>query len=166
MKIFKDKKTLIKEIFNKKNIAFVPTMGSIHKGHLSLIKRAKKKTKNVLVSIYVNPKQFNSNSDFKRYPRNINKDIALLRKINVKYLYLPTDSDIYSFRPTFSVYLDNFSKTLCGKFRPGHFKGVVNVVNRFIDIMMTQVHVANISDPFSSNYGSSMLGLESENLML
>ena len=138
MIIFKDKKNLINEIASIKNIAFVPTMGSIHKGHLSLIKKAKKESKNVLVSIYVNPKQFNSNSDFKNYPRDTNKDVAILRKIKIKYLYLPSDSDIYSFRPMFPVYLDNFAKTLCGKFRPGHFKGVVNVVNRFIDIIKPQ----------------------------
>ena len=83
MKIFKDKKSLIDEISNKKNIAFVPTMGSIHEGHLSLIKKAKKDSKNVLVSIYVNPKQFNVNSDFKKYPRNIRKDIAILKKTKV-----------------------------------------------------------------------------------
>ena len=135
MKIFRDKKSLIEEISNKKNIAFVPTMGLIHKGHLSLIRKAKKETKNVLVSIYVNPKQFNKNIDFKRYPRNINKDIAILKKTRVKYLYLPIDKDIYSFRPTAPIYIDKFSKMLCGKFRPGHFKGVVNVVNRFIEII-------------------------------
>ena len=99
MKIFKNKKTLINEISNRKNIAFVPTMGSLHKGHLSLIQNAKKKSKNVLVSIYINPKQFNSNSDFKKYPRNIDKDIAFLKKTKIKYLYLPTDKDIYSFTP-------------------------------------------------------------------
>ena len=135
MKIFKDKKNLINEISKKENIAFVPTMGSIHKGHLSLIKKAKKKSKNVLVSIYVNPKQFNSNSDFKKYPRNTNKDVAILKKMKIKYLYLPTYSDIYSFKPISPVYLGNFSKKLCGKFKPGHFKGVLNVVNRFIDII-------------------------------
>ena len=133
MKIFKDKKSLTDEISNKKDIAFIPTMGSIHEGHLSLIKKAKKDSKNVLVSIYVNPKQFNVNSDFKKYPRNIRKDIAILKKTKVKYLYLPTYKDIYSFRPISSVYLDRFSKKLCGKFKPGHFKGVVNVVNRFIE---------------------------------
>ena len=71
MKIFNNKTKLLKEISKIKDIAFVPTMGSIHKGHLSLISRAKKESKNVLVSIYVNPKQFNLNSDFKKYPRNI-----------------------------------------------------------------------------------------------
>ena len=88
MKIFKNKKNLINVISKKRDIAFVPTMGSIHKGHLSLIKKAKKKSKNVLVSIYVNPKQFNSNSDFKKYPRDINKDIEILKKIKIQYLYL------------------------------------------------------------------------------
>jgi len=135
MKIFKDKSSLIKEISNKKNIAFVPTMGSIHKGHLSLIAKAKKESLNVLVSIYINPKQFNSNLDFKKYPRNIDKDITLLKKTNIKYLYLPTDNDIYSFAPNTPVYLDKFSKKLCGNHKPNHFKGVINVVNRFIEII-------------------------------
>jgi len=135
MKIFKNKKTLINEISNRKNIAFVPTMGSLHKGHLSLIQNAKKKSKNVLVSIYINPKQFNSNSDFKKYPRNIDKDIAFLKKTKIKYLYLPTDKDIYSFTPKKIIYLDEFSKKLCGRFRPKHFIGVVDVINRFIEII-------------------------------
>lgn len=135
MKIYKKKKDLIKEISKKKNIAFVPTMGSIHKGHLSLITKAKKKSQNTLVSIYVNPKQFNSDTDFKNYPRNIIKDIALLKKIKVKYLYLPTYSDIYSFKPISPIYLDNFSKKLCGKFKPNHFEGVINIINRFVDII-------------------------------
>ena len=135
MKIFKNKKNLINVISKKRDIAFVPTMGSIHKGHLSLIKKAKKNSKNVLVSIYVNPKQFHSNSDFKKYPRDINKDIEILKKIKIQYLYLPTDNDIYSFKPILPVYINNFSKKLCGKCRPGHFKGVLNVINRFIDII-------------------------------
>jgi len=135
MKIFKNKKSLVNEISNIQNIAFVPTMGSIHKGHISLIEKAKKKSRNVLVSIYVNPKQFNSNSDFKKYPRNLNKDISILKKIKIKYLYLPTYDDIYSFSPKYSVHLDKFTNKLCGKSRPGHFKGVLNVVNRFIEII-------------------------------
>ena len=135
MKIFKNKKKLIDEIFRHANVAFIPTMGSIHKGHLSLIKKAKKKSKNVLVSIYINPKQFNSSLDYEKYPRSISKDIDLLKKTGVKYLYLPTDKDIYSFKTKKPIYLDKFSKRLCGKLRPGHFKGVVNVINRFIEII-------------------------------
>ena len=99
MKIFKNKTKLLREISNMKDIAFVPTMGSLHKGHLSLIKKAKKKSENILVSIYVNPKQFSLNSDLQKYPRKINKDISLLKKMKIKYLYLPTYNDIYSFKP-------------------------------------------------------------------
>ena len=83
MKIFKNKTRLLEEISNIKDMAFVPTMGSIHKGHLSLINKAKKESKNILVSIYVNPKQFNSSSDFKKYPKNLTKDIELLKKIKL-----------------------------------------------------------------------------------
>jgi len=135
MKIFKDKISLMKEIKKQSNIAFVPTMGSIHEGHLSLIKRAKKESKNVLVSIYVNPKQFELNSDFTKYPRNLSRDIRLLKKIKIKYLYLPEYNDLYSFRPKIHIHLNKFSKKLCGKFRPGHFRGVVNIVNRFLEII-------------------------------
>ena len=135
MKIFKNKSNLLKEISKIKDLAFVPTMGSIHKGHLSLINKAKKVSKNVLISIYINPKQFNSNLDFKKYPNNIKKDINLLRKNNIKYLYLPNYFDIYSFKTKCPLYDDKFSKKLCGKFRPRHFKGVINVINRFLEIL-------------------------------
>ena len=135
MKIFRDRKSLVKEITGLKKIAFVPTMGALHKGHLSLIKKAKKKSKDVLVSIYVNPKQFNSKRDFKKYPRQLNKDIKILKNFNIKYLYVPKSEDIYSFNPKNKIYLDNFSKILCGKFRSLHFRGVINIVNRFLDII-------------------------------
>ena len=135
MKIFKNRKSLIKEMSDLKKIAFVPTMGALHEGHLSLIRKAKKKTKEILVSIYVNPRQFSSKKDFKRYPRRLNKDIQTLKKIKINYLYMPTNKDIYSFQPKTKIYLDNFSKILCGKFRQSHFIGVINVVNRFLDII-------------------------------
>ncbi len=135
MKIFKDKQTLQKEIFKDKGISFVPTMGGLHKGHISLIKRSKKSKFKTLVSIYVNPKQFNNKSDFISYPRNIGKDINLLKKLNISYLYIPTFKDIYGFKTKNKIFLDNFSKKLCGKFRKGHFEGVLNVVNRFIEII-------------------------------
>jgi len=135
MKIFKDRKSLINEISGLKKIAFIPTMGSLHKGHISLINKAKKKTNEVLVSIYVNPKQFHSKEDFRKYPRNLKKDIQILKNIKIKYLYIPTTQDIYSFVPRTKIYLDSFSKKLCGKYRPFHFKGVINIVNRFLDII-------------------------------
>ena len=135
MKIFKDKQELKRQLLNIKDLYFVPTMGSLHNGHISLIKKAKKKRNKVLVSIYVNPKQFDSKKDFKSYPVNINKDIRILKKLNIDYLYIPTYKDLFSFKPKYKVYLDKMSKQLCGKYRKKHFQGVVNVVNRFIEII-------------------------------
>ena len=135
MKIFKDKHTLQKEILKTKGTSFVPTMGGLHKGHISLIKRSKKSKLKTLVSIFVNPKQFNKKSDFRSYPRNTKKDIRLLKKLKIDYLYTPTFKDVYGFKPRHKVFLDKSSKKLCGKFRKGHFEGVLNVVNRFIEII-------------------------------
>ena len=134
MKIFKKRNKLQKEISDINNISFVPTMGGLHKGHISLIKKSKKYSKTNLVSIFVNPKQFNDKKDFLRYPRNLKKDLIILKKLNVDYVYLPTYKDIFSFKTSNKIYLDRFSKKLCGKFRKGHFKGVVNIVNRFLEI--------------------------------
>ena len=135
MKIFKDKQTLQKEISKTTGISFVPTMGGLHKGHISLIKQSKKSKLKTLVSIFVNPKQFNKKSDYRSYPRNIKKDIKQLKKLKINYLYIPSYKDIYGFRPKQKVFLDKFSKKLCGKYRKGHFEGVLNVVNRFIEII-------------------------------
>jgi len=135
MKIFKNKKNLINEISGLKDLGFVPTMGALHKGHISLIRKAKKESKQVIVTIYINAKQFNSKKDFKKYPRNFNKDINILKKNKVDYLYIPNDKDVYSFKAKKTIHLDKFSKKLCGKYRPGHFKAVVNVVNRFLEII-------------------------------
>ena len=135
MKIFKDKHTLQKEILKTKGISFVPTMGGLHKGHISLIKKSKKFQFKTLVSIFVNPKQFNKKSDFRSYPRSAKKDLKQLEKLKVNYLYIPTIKDIYGFKPIEKVFLDKFSKKLCGKFRKGHFEGVLNVINRFLEII-------------------------------
>jgi pantoate--beta-alanine ligase len=135
MKIFKDKHTLQKEILKTKGISFVPTMGGLHKGHISLIKQSKKSKLKTLVSIFVNPKQFNKKSDFRSYPRNLKYDIKQIKKLKINYLYIPTFKDIYGFKPKNKVFLDKFAKKLCGKFRKGHFEGVLNVVNRFIEII-------------------------------
>ena len=135
MQIFKDKKALQKKIFKIKNLSFVPTMGSLHKGHERLIKIARKRFKKVIVSIYVNPKQFNSREDFRTYPRNVRKDINILKRLKVDYLYMPNYKDIFHFKPKNKIFLHSFSKKLCGKTRKGHFKGVLNVINRFLDII-------------------------------
>ena len=134
MKIFKNKNSLKKAIADK-DIAFIPTMGSLHSGHKKLIYVAKKKCKFTLVSIFVNPKQFNSNYDFKRYPRSLRQDIKILKNLKVTFLYIPNFNQVYNFKTKYKVSLHKFQNKLCGKFRPGHFKGVLNVVNRFLEIL-------------------------------
>ena len=135
MKIFKDKHILKKEISKTKGISFVPTMGGLHKGHISLIKQSKKSKFKTLVSIFVNPKQFNKKSDYRSYPRNTKKDLKKLKNLKVDYLYIPSFKDIYGFKPKEKIFLDKFSNKLCGRFRRGHFEGVLNVVNRFLEII-------------------------------
>jgi pantoate--beta-alanine ligase len=135
MKIIRQKKDLNKLISKTNSFSFIPTMGGLHKGHEILIKKAKKKSKNTFVSIFVNPKQFNSKNDFKTYPRNLKNDIKILKKLKVKFLYCPIYKDVFSFKPENKIYLHSFSKKLCGKYRPGHFKGVLDVVNRLLELI-------------------------------
>ena len=146
MKIFKNKLSLQKEISKDNCLSFVPTMGGLHKGHLSLIKKAKKYKCKICVSIFINPTQFNKKDDYKDYPRNIKSDIKELKKLKVNYLYLPTYTDIYSFKTENKIYIDKFSKQLCGKFRKGHFEGVINVVNRFLEIIKPKYIYLGIKD--------------------
>ena len=98
MKLFTNKKKLQSEIKSINNISFVPTMGALHKGHISLIKKSVKKSKKTLVSIFVNPKQFENKKDFKNYPKNYKNDIKILKKLKVNYLYKPSYKDIYKFK--------------------------------------------------------------------
>ena len=96
MKLIRQITDLNKAISNQKELGFVPTMGSLHKGHASLINSSKQKCKKTLVSIFVNPNQFNNVNDFKTYPRNLDKDIKLLKRLKVDFLYVPTASQIYN----------------------------------------------------------------------
>ena len=146
MKIIRQKKDL-NRLFSKINsFSFVPTMGGLHKGHKFLIKKAKKKNKNILVSIFVNPKQFNSKNDFKSYPRNFKKDVQILKKLKVKYLFYPNYNDVFLFKTKNKIYLHPFSKKLCGKYRPGHFKGVLDVVNRLLEILKPKYMILGEKD--------------------
>ena len=146
MKIFYSKKKLVKELNGDPNIEFVPTMGSLHQGHLSLIKKAKSNSNKALVSIFINPKQFEKKTDYRKYPKNIKSDIKILEKSKVDYLYIPNYEDIYAFKIKNKIHLHLFSNKLCGKFRPGHFKGVINVVNRFIEIINPKSIYLGIKD--------------------
>ena len=132
MKIFKSFNILNKKINFNESVGFVPTMGSLHKGHLSLIKFAKSKTKKTLVSIFVNPSQFNDKKDFTQYPRNFKNDISILKKLKVDYVFLPSNEEIYKRGIKKKIKILKKDIVLCAKYRKGHFEGVLAVMNRFM----------------------------------
>ena len=132
MKIILSKNKLIRSVHNEKNLGLVPTMGAIHQGHISLIKKSISQCKKTIVSIFINKPQFNRKNDFRKYPRTLKKDIAILRRFKVDYLYLPSIVQIYPSGKNKSIKIDSFGKKLCGKLRPGHFEAVADVIDRFI----------------------------------
>jgi pantoate--beta-alanine ligase len=135
MKIILSKKKLIQILKEEEDLGFVPTMGAIHKAHIYIIKKSISLCKKTIATIFVNKPQFNETNDYKKYPRNIKKDISILRKSKVDYLYLPTTKQIYPSGPNRNIKISSFGKRLCGKSRPGHFKAVVDVIDRFIKII-------------------------------
>ena len=132
MIIFKSINKLNKEVNFKANVGFVPTMGSLHQGHISLIKSSKKNCKKTLVSIFVNPSQFNKKSDLQNYPKNLKKDILILKKHKVDYLLLPRIKEIYKNNKDKKIKLSKKDKIMCAKYRPGHFEGVLAVISQFL----------------------------------
>ena len=132
MIIFKSINKLKNQVNFKANVGFVPTMGSLHKGHVSLIKTSKRRCYKTLVSIFVNPAQFNKKTDFKKYPRNIIDDLKILKKLRVDYVLIPSIKDIYKNKKQMKIKLKENDKILCSKYRPGHFEGVLSVINQFI----------------------------------
>jgi pantoate--beta-alanine ligase len=128
---------LQKEDFSAKIIGFVPTMGALHNGNISLLKAAQEESELTIVSIFVNPTQFNKASDFEKYPITTSQDVELLTKAGCDILYLPSVEDIYpNGTDKLTHYtIDNLDIKLEGEFRPGHFQGVCNVV----DILLQQV---------------------------
>ena len=135
MKIFLNKIKLSKFIHNEKNLGFVPTMGAIHQGHISLIKKSIKQCNKTIVTIFVNKPQFERKNDFLKYPRLIKRDITLLKKLKVDYLFVPTSKQIYPSGPNKKIKISSFKKKLCGKTRRGHFEAIVDVIDRFIKII-------------------------------
>ena len=134
MEIIKNILDLNKAINNFENFGFVPTMGGIHEGHISLIKNSQKICKKTIVSIFVNPTQFNDKSDFKKYPRDLIQDIKILKKLKVDYLFIPTEKDIYKNKNKIFKLSKN-DKILCAKYRKDHFEGVLNVMNRLLKLI-------------------------------
>lgn len=118
-----------------KSIGFVPTMGALHEGHLSLIKRAKEENDITVVSIFVNPTQFAQGEDFEKYPRDLESDSEKLKKIGIDYLFYPEVNMLYPSGYSTFVSVENISNKLCGKFRPGHFLGVATIVCKLFNII-------------------------------
>ncbi|MBI3303055.1 MAG: pantoate--beta-alanine ligase [Deltaproteobacteria bacterium] len=122
-----------------KRVAFVPTMGFLHKGHLSLVREGKKRGDVVVVSIFVNPIQFNQQADFATYPRNLEQDQRLLEEVNTDALFYPEAQEMYPEGFQTAVEVDKVSQPLCGPFRPGHFRGVATVVTKLFNIVKPHV---------------------------
>ena len=136
MKIILNNSILQKTLGPFNDIGFVPTMGGIHEGHLSLIKKSIKLNKKTIVSIFINPKQFNDIEDFKSYPSDIKKDLAILKKIKkLDLIYIPKFKDIYDSKKQSNIKINKKDKILCAKYRKGHFEGVLDVMNRLTSLI-------------------------------
>ncbi len=150
MRIVKDIKLLRKFLDQARakgqRIGFVPTMGFFHEGHLALMRQAKKENDICVVSIYVNPKQFGPKEDLRSYPRDIKRDSSLMIKENVDICFLPPDNEIYP--SGYLTYIDVLAMTdvCCGRFRPGHFKGVATIVTKLLNIINPQVMYLGAKD--------------------
>ena len=135
MKILLNNIDLNEALFDVSNIGFVPTMGSLHKGHISLIKKSLKECNKTLVSIFVNPKQFNNKKDFNKYPKNYKKDLSILRKLNVSFVYIPNKNHVFKSKIKNKIKLKKKDKILCAKYRKGHFEGVIEVMDRLTNMI-------------------------------
>ena len=119
----------------RKTVAFVPTMGFLHEGHLSLVREAKNRGDVVVVSIFVNPMQFNQASDFDKYPRDEEQDESALKALGTDVLFMPPPAEIYPDGYQSAVEVEKVSQPLCGAFRPGHFRGVTTVVAKLFNMV-------------------------------
>ena len=116
-----------------KTIGLVPTMGALHEGHASLVRRAVRENDVCIVSVFVNPTQFNNKEDLEKYPRDVARDVSFLTEIGAHYVFAPTPEEMYSSEEMNSVFAFDFAgldSVMEGKMRPGHFNGVVQVVSR------------------------------------
>lgn len=118
-----------------KSIGFVPTMGALHEGHLSLVQKCKEDNDICVVSIFVNPTQFNNKEDLEKYPRNVDKDVAALDSAGADMVFTPSVEEIYPEPDNRQFDFGQLDKVMEGKFRPGHFNGVAQVVSRLFDIV-------------------------------
>jgi pantoate--beta-alanine ligase len=134
-----DMRAARRTVRNGSRLGFVPTMGALHEGHLSLVRAAKSQTDVVAASIFVNPAQFGPNEDFARYPRTLERDSELLKNEGVDLLFAPSAEEMYPKGAVTWVTVDGLSDKLCGRSRPGHFRGVTTVVSKLFHIVEPDV---------------------------
>ena len=142
MKVLNDNKI----ICDNRNLCLVPTMGALHEGHISLINTAKKTQQEVIVSVFVNRLQFNDNLDFENYPRDFEKDISILKQLNIEYAFFPDEEYMFPESGFDKLYAGNLGNKYEGNFRPGHFDGVVTVVNRLFELIHPKTAVFGTKD--------------------
>jgi len=127
-------------------ISFVPTMGALHEGHLSLIRKAKEKGEFLVVSIFVNPTQFGPNEDYTKYTRDLEGDLKKIKEIGVDVVFFPDINEIYPDGFETYVEVEELQKPLCGQFRPGHFKGVATIVLKLFNIVKPDIAIFGEKD--------------------
>ena len=128
------------------SIAFVPTMGALHEGHLSLLREGKKRASRLVLSLFVNPTQFGPNEDFSKYPRTLESDLEMARQCGVDSVFFPTPQTMYPAGTETFVEVGPLADLLCGKSRPGHFRGVATVVLKLFQIVQPQVALFGLKD--------------------
>ncbi len=131
---------------SEQRIGFVPTMGYLHQGHLSLIRQARKHADQIVVSVYVNPTQFGPNEDFDRYPRDFKRDEQLCRQEGVNVVFYPADNEMYLPAHKTYVITEELSQVLCGRSRPTHFRGVTTIVAKLFNIVQPDIAVFGQKD--------------------
>ena len=147
MHCYQSTKNLKDNIGNYSDIAFVPTMGNLHEGHLRLVERAKSLSNNVVVSIFINPIQFNSKKDFDAYPKTLTNDKDLLKSVHAdSIIFLPNEKDILSYIPFKQYALPELAYDLCGKYRPGHFNGVIHIINILFNLIQPKFAIFGKKD--------------------
>lgn len=127
-------------------VAFVPTMGALHEGHLALVRRGRELADEVWASVFVNPTQFGPGEDFERYPRNLERDVELLSREGAALVFAPSVKEMYPHPPEVRISLPTLSQHLCGAHRPGHFSGVALVVAKLFNIVQPEVALFGAKD--------------------
>jgi len=135
-----------RDIKHRGRIGFVPTMGYLHEGHLRLVRAARRQSDFVVVSIFVNPIQFGPKEDYRRYPRDFSRDRRLLRSAGADFVFYPEVTDMYPEGFATYVEVERLGEGLCGKSRPGHFRGVTTVVAKLFNIVLPDVAVFGAKD--------------------